>query len=217
MTAPIIMLVGVSSAGKSSLAKALQVILAEPYLHFNVDHLMEMVPVWCVEEEPCEVPPEHGGFWWRTDEQSTQFTQVGAYGRHVIHGIHRAVGALADFGLNLIVEDVLYEPEWLDDYVEVLKSHRVLLVEVVCPLSELERRERERGDRTEGQARGDLQIIHRARSYDLVVDTSERTAKECAHLVKRRLEEDRPFEAFVRLGPSCRSGGAMESGDEVGS
>jgi chloramphenicol 3-O phosphotransferase len=49
------------------------------------------------------------------------------------------------------------ECDWLADYYRRFEGYPVLFVLVECPLEELERREKARGDRQIGQARWHLQ------------------------------------------------------------
>ena len=42
-----------------------------------------------------------------------------------------------------------------------------------CPLPELERRERERGNRRVGEARTDYQVVHGFAEYDLEIDSMQ--------------------------------------------
>jgi chloramphenicol 3-O phosphotransferase len=61
MTAKIILLNGVGSAGKSSIAKALQAIASKPYLHVQMDAFLDMLP---------EVYQNHpGGFSFETTQE----------------------------------------------------------------------------------------------------------------------------------------------------
>jgi chloramphenicol 3-O phosphotransferase len=54
---------------------------------------------------------------------------------------------------------------------------------VHCPLAVAERRERERGDRIVGTARGQHALVHTFRTYDVDVDTSVATPQECAEAI----------------------------------
>ena len=58
-----------------------------------------------------------------------------------------------------------------------------LWVGVHCPLPIAEQRERERGDRTVGTVRGQYAVVHAHRTYDLDVDTSAATPRECAEAI----------------------------------
>ena len=54
----------------------------------------------------------------------------------------------------MIVDHVLLEPGWLPDLAGRLAGHEVLFIGVHCPLEVVVERERERRDRTVGQAAG---------------------------------------------------------------
>ena len=114
-------------------------------------------------------------------------------------GVHRAVAGLALAGNNLIVEDVLLYHEWLLDYLALLRGITVLFVGVRVPLSVLEARERERGDRTVGQARGHHETVHAHGLYDLELDTALSSPADCADRIKQRLEEGPAPSAFDHL------------------
>ncbi len=87
---------------------------------------------------------------------------------------------------------------WLEDCIDVFEGLDVLFVGVVCPLEVLEAREKDRGDRTLGQARGQAGIIHQNCIYDLEVDTSKLSASECADQIKTRLLQGH-FMAFDQM------------------
>lgn len=62
------------------------------------------------------------------------------------------------------------------------------LIGLHCPLEVLEQRERDRKDRTLGQAREQFHVIHKYVTYDLELDTSKLTVEECAEGVVERLK-----------------------------
>ena len=68
------------------------------------------------------------------------------------------------------------------------------LIGIRCPLEVLEQRERDRADRTLGQARAQYDVIHRYTPYDLEVDTSILPPAQCAQGILERLET--PPKAF---------------------
>jgi chloramphenicol 3-O phosphotransferase len=73
-------------------------------------------------------------------------------------------------------------------------------VAVRCPLEELLRRERARGDRSAGTAAAQYDVVHAHGDYDIEVDTSTHTADECARQIAEeivRLPSDNT--AFARL------------------
>jgi chloramphenicol 3-O phosphotransferase len=71
------------------------------------------------------------------------------------------------------------------------------LIGIHCPLEILEERERNRKNRTLGQARAQFDVIHKYCVYDLVVDTSTSTPDACAAQIVERLQS--PPDAFKKL------------------
>jgi chloramphenicol 3-O phosphotransferase len=78
----------------------------------------------------------------------------GPVGDRLAAGMRAAVGALAREGNDVFADDALIEPTWLDDWSEVLTGIDTLFAGVRCDVGILERRERERGNRVLGEARG---------------------------------------------------------------
>jgi chloramphenicol 3-O-phosphotransferase len=103
----------------------------------------------------------------------------------VLPGFRGSLAALASAGNNLIGDDVLLEPRWPREAVEALASHEVCVVGVHCPVDSAEERERARGDRIVGTARGQHNQAHTQGIYDVEMDTTILTPESCA---KRILE-----------------------------
>lgn len=178
--ATIILLNGVGSAGKSSIAKALQAIASEPFLHVAMDAFLDMMPAryW---DHP-------DGVTFETVEQDGKPSVVirsGAVADRILRGMRQSVAAMARAGNNLIVDDVLIDNE-MAEYAALLADFTLRTVGVFAPLDVLEARERERGDRLIGLARWQYDRVHRGRRYDLELDTSQATATECAERIKHR-------------------------------
>jgi chloramphenicol 3-O phosphotransferase len=154
MTGKIILLNGASSSGKSTLARALQDKLEEPFWHYSIDHLIaaKILPSARVKQ---------GDFVW--SEMRPAFFE----------GFHHALPAFAEAGNNLIVEHIVETSEWMMRLLHLLRHLDVFFVGVHCPLPELERRERERGDRKIGEAKADYEITHTFCTYDFEVDSTE--------------------------------------------
>jgi chloramphenicol 3-O phosphotransferase len=187
----IIFLNGTSSAGKTTLAKALQarLLTADPprlYLHFSVDHYLQKLPADLFRDDLSR--PEA-----ITEVFMTMFPRL-------LDGFHRSLAAAADAGLtDLIVDHVLQERAWHEACVHLLADYPVLFVGVMCPLEELERREKLRPERQPGQARKQLPDVHVHGAYDLAVDTSVLTVEECVDRVLATLADPPSPGAFKPL------------------
>jgi len=176
----IVLLNGVGSAGKRSIAKALQAITREPFLHVAMDAFLDMLP------EAYQNHPD--AFSYETVEQDGKpevVIRTGPVGERTLSGMRHAIAAMAAQGNDLIVDEVLLGEEKAE-YARLLAPFEVFLVGVFAPLDVLEARERGRGDRLIGLARWQYERVHQGMTYDLEVDTSRATAMDCARLIKRR-------------------------------
>ena len=179
MIATIILLNGNSSAGKSAIAKALQNITIEPFLHVAMDAFLDMMPPSMLKDRDGLVfAPQI------VDGKPSCSITVGPAAARSLSGMRRAMAALADAGNNLIIDDVLIDED-AKDYAAALADHRVSWVGVFAPLDILEQRERQRGDRDIGQARWLSGRVHAGIRFDLEVDTSRADAADCATAIKR--------------------------------
>ena len=151
----IIFLNGVSSSGKSALAKELQKRLTEDYLHLQLDAFIEMLP--------------------RTDDLDMFMKMV--------DGMNRSIAAMTEGQNNLIVDHVVIEKAWLDQCLQLLGGRYVLFIGLHCPLEELERRERKRDSRRQGFARAQIDGIHQDKIYDIELDTGVLSVDQCAEQV----------------------------------
>ena len=176
----IILINGASSAGKSTLARSLQQQLPEPFLHWSFDHLRESnaLPMARIR---------NGELDWARMRSA------------VFDGFHRSLPAFARAGNNLIVDHIIEQGQWLADLVRLLAPFDVFFVGVHCPLPELERRERQRGDRRPGEAGRDFHTVHRFTEYDLDIDATQSTEGNVARLIAAWQARSRPT-AFARMG-----------------
>lgn len=178
----IVLLNGVGSAGKGSIAKALQAIATEFYLHVEMDAFFAMMPERSIGH------PD--GIVFETVRDGGRPAVViteGPMSLRVFRGMRHAIAALAAQGNNLIVDDVLVGPEKAE-YDDLLRPFHVHRIGVFCPLDVLEARERQRGDRLIGLARWQFDRVHDGMTYDLEVDTSTATPMACAETIKERFK-----------------------------
>ena len=100
--------------------------------------------------------------------------------------------------MNTIVDDIFTTDDiaGLNECVRLLHDYPVLFVHVTCPLEELRRREKERGDRDIGQGESQLALLAPQDTYDIIVDT---TNEECVDEVIDMLNNPERFRAFKTL------------------
>ena len=155
----IIVLNGVSSSGKSSLAKELVKELTDFY-HLSIDDFDSVIDK--MEDRAGErlipVPTEYF--------------------------FHRTIQMFSDKGINLVVDQILHDSETIFDFEEALRGYPVVFVGVHCSLRELEKREQSRGDRRSGLAKSQLEFVHQQKeNYTLEVDTSVDTLSACVEQI----------------------------------
>lgn len=173
----VIFLNGTSSSGKSTLAKALQVKLLEPFFLMDSDEFMLKLPER-----------------YLTDRKFMSKT----YGKHMA-AYHSAIVSMVKAGCNVVVDQVWADKDWVKPCVLQYKDIEAVLVKVDCPQEELNRREKERGDRELGLAESQANEVHFHGIYDVTVDTHTNTAEECADIIIGFLNsEDKPH-AFDKL------------------
>ncbi|GAA1216112.1 chloramphenicol phosphotransferase CPT family protein [Kitasatospora nipponensis] len=173
----IIFLNGTSSSGKSSIAEELLATLDETYFHLPVDRFHAM----------------------RARDRQYTPDELTDVLRRTWQGFHRAVAGMAAGGNNVVV-DHLFSQEWrLRDCLALFEPQDVVLVGVHCPLPELERRERARGDRPVGLAAGQIEQVHAHGLYDVEVDTGVSSPAECARKIKEFLPVRPTPTAFQQL------------------
>ena len=181
----IILLNGPSSVGKSTLARALQATLAEPFWHVSIDHLLaaNVLPRARIDS---------GEFPWTTLRAS------------FFEGFHRSIPAFAEAGNDLIVEHIVESEEWMKRLLFLLAPLDVFFVGLHCSLAELEQRERERGDRRIGDARADFGVTHTFGDYDFEVNTSDPVERNATAVIAAWRARTRPS-AFERILAKLRS------------
>lgn len=186
----IIYLNGASSAGKTSIARELQRMLEQPHLVLGIDTFIRMLP-------PRLFGSPEG---WRFVDAGGGALRVerGIHAERTFGAMYTAVAALAAGGNHVIFDDVMTSPGLLHRLVEAWRECDVLLVGIRCPVEVAEARERARGDRAIGLARGSSALAHEYLEYDLEVDSDALSPAVCAETIVRFLNAN-PRRAFARL------------------
>ena len=162
-----IVLHGTTSAGKSSIAKALQASAPAPAFHISLDAFVTMSN--------------------RRDMRSDAERDE-AYGIHC-ENLRSTLARVALTQFDIVLDLVLRDQTELDACLQILRERPTYLVRVWAPLNVLEQRERSRDNRAPGMAREQIDHPAYRRPYDLEVDTSLCTPEEGAaavrHLIQR--------------------------------
>jgi chloramphenicol 3-O phosphotransferase len=213
----IVLLNGTSSAGKTSITRALQEIMEAPYFHTSVDHYLGRLPprLFAVSDG---ISPATSDYFLLVYEGVVQrmveardegtavygpgtFTglRIGPEGVRLLAGMYQAIAALAKAGINVVVADVIHDRRVLRAAVEALPARHVLFVGLQLPRDVAERRERERGDRGPGAAAAFYDLVHAHGIYDLMLDTAITSPMACAEQIKEVLQNGQPRHAFAEL------------------
>jgi len=171
---------GGSSSGKTALARRLQTTIDGTWVVLGVDLFLWMLPSRLFDD-PAGLRLEDGVI-----SRGDEYMRVYA-------AFQRSVAALADNGVEVLVDDVLLDggadqQQWS----AALHGFDVCWVGVRCDPDIAERREIARGDRVVGTARAQASAVHERVQYDIEVDTGELDVEHAADVVLGRLRERWP-------------------------
>jgi chloramphenicol 3-O phosphotransferase len=178
--AKIVLLNGVGSAGKTSIAKAIQAQARGIFLHVQMDAFLDMMPARTLGT------PEGLTFEIAQSEAGPVVTvKSGDALERTLRGMRASIAAMAGEGCNIVIDDVMIEDRSAE-YRALLEGFDLHFVGVFAPLDVLEAREKARGDRALGLARAQFDVVHCGRRYDLEIDTSTATPEDCARVIVAR-------------------------------
>ncbi len=164
MKKQIILLNGSSSAGKSTLAKALQALIAdkrnERYEIVSIDDFLKMATDDVIYEEDV-------------------YEISGPLCERVMQVFNANQGVIID---HVITSERIFE-----QLKERLRPNRLWMVHVTCPLEIIKKREQERKDRCPGSAEASYTYLYPKGGYDLTVDTHFMTISECANKIFEKI------------------------------
>ena len=199
----IILLNGTSSSGKTTIAQALQEVMETPYLHTGIDQfLIERLPKRLIVYSDGIQPAAAEGWLAVFRDEALSQVRIGLIGYQWIAGMYRAIAALVEEGLDVIVDDVIYDQRVLKIAVQTLPAQQVFFVGIHCPLEVAEGREQKRESRAKGGARAFFNLVHVHGIYDLVVDSATYSPMECAIQIKSGLQAKPTPSAFSQLRAS---------------
>jgi len=184
----IIYINGPSSSGKTTLAQALQQALEQPFLHIGIDRVIGMMPAKINDWEGNSVPL---GFSWKEaiDEtgQAVYEIQAGPFAKRMDATFKELVLTMARMNHYILIDDVAFGHEDVSKWEAALKDYKVLWIGIHTPLALLEEREKQRGNRRLGSARGQYFKVHKGVKYDLEFDTSKTPMEAIVQQIEKKL------------------------------
>ena len=163
----IICLNGVTSSGKTSIAKEIQNISQQNYYHVSIDMFEQMADLK-----------------YRIKAYYTELNDS-------VTVMYEAVSSFAKLGKNVILDTVMLNipefPNIYERFVEACEGIKIYNIHVVCPLDECKRRNISRGDRiitlSEWHSERMAEI-----PYFMTVDTMNKSSAECARELLEQIE-----------------------------
>jgi len=206
----IVILNGAPRSGKSSIVRAIQSTLQEPWVNLGVDTYLQATP----ERYQPGIGLRPGGE--RPDLEPLVVTMYAA--------LYDAVAAHSRLGLNVVVDvghhDAFSTPRYiLPTVASRLAGFPVLLVGIRCPIKVIMQRRDAGEPGREGRyvtssADGRIpqavlrwqQAVHDPGIYDLELDSSTMTPEECVHAIRERLDAGPSPTAFRDLAALLQAG-----------
>lgn len=171
----IIFLTGPSCSGKTTLARALQNYLKEPFLYISLDQMIEMMPP---KINQWQDTPGILGFSSREYKDfagnAIAELKIGPFAKTMRKTFTDICSTLVRKGHKIIVDDVFFEAEDVNSWMDALQEFEVFWIKLTAPIMVLEDREKKRKNHP-GCARYQFYYSYEKDSYDLKLDTSQMT------------------------------------------
>ncbi len=175
----VILLNGTSSAGKTSIAKKLQEQFNEPLLYLGYDHFVTILPDKFLGDS---VNSQEGVQYVYKGEKKVSI-KYGPIGKRISKIARQSMKNYVDAGFSIVIDEVLFDNDVLKDYLRLFKRNKVYFVSIKPSLITAEGREKERGDRKLGLARGLYEIVYDNKVYDFEIDSSNMTPTDIAQMI----------------------------------
>jgi len=175
----IILLNGLSSSGKTSIAKVIQEKASEHFYHITNDMFVEL-EVEMLSKKHIE---ETGAY---TKEYMAESCVL----------MYHFAKIMADRGINVIIETMMCETDGFtvkykksnyDIMQDILSDSNIFMVDIFCSLEECRRRNIVRGNRGENQSDLQDKMINKTIKYTFTVDSTNDSAEECADKILHEL------------------------------
>lgn len=207
--ATIILIGGLSSSGKTSIARALQKLFAEqsiPYLHMPIDAFMQFLPEqWFCMNAGAQINRQESGvtFIDQSDANGPKTKiQVGPVAMQLLTCYFPTLKLLASHGNN-IISDAVFNSDFLKYGMQELKGLRVFSIGIRCPLEITTQRESKRGAHNGGYSGlsrwyAEESDANTHELCDLIIDSSNTTPEHAAQKIFDFIESNEPsiFEQY---------------------
>jgi chloramphenicol 3-O phosphotransferase len=196
----ILVLNGTSSAGKTTLATALQQALRDEYEVVGLDQTLRALPpeLFVITDRVAHAPVD-GFLIHLRDGVQLALPTLGPAALDALERMYASFAARADSGVNLIVDDVLWHPDALAMAIAHFAGRDAWFIGVFCAIEVAVDREKRRLDRATGGAALFAEPAHSHGTYDVTVDTSVLIPGEAAQEVIKAIAAIRAPTAFRRL------------------
>jgi len=195
----VIFLNGTSSAGKTSIAQALQSLYHTPLLHTGIDTLFSMLPQAVVGESAAA----NDGYRYIMKNGFLDHIQIGTYAERLLACTVPLTKVLLEQHNDIVIDEILFPGEgrmFLHSYAEAFTGARAYFVKVDCALEILEQREVARANRHRGLARLQYDYVHNhPYAYDIVIDSGKADSLVCAQEILRFVQAHPEPTAFAAI------------------
>jgi chloramphenicol 3-O phosphotransferase len=185
MSATMIVLNGASSAGKTSIARALQDLWPRPLLVTGIDTFISGWPRTFLNFPTDDGTPAEPSAGLRVvpglGPEPSWILECGEDFHKLMRLAHRMWATVQDACIDQVVDLALFDETLRLDASDVLRD--AFWVGVTCDVDELVRRETLRGDRPQGFASGTSVVVHLGLHYDLTLDSTRATSDELAERI----------------------------------
>lgn len=188
--AKIVFLNGPSSS-KSTLAKHLQEKLSESYLRIGIDQMIDMMPEK-LNDYHADMKKRDGFYWEKSqdaDGNNLLHLLHGPYAKKISELYQAFILCMANSGHNIIVDEVCLGEHNFAHWQKVLATYTVVYVGFKIPMEELEKREKQRGDRVIGSSRAQHMHVHDGAVYDVEITDIALDLDHCSDEIIRILSK----------------------------
>ena len=164
----VLFLNGLTSAGKTTLAEAIQEKANINFYRLSNDTFQQMVSTKFLQQDYCK------------------------YLSEAIIQAYQTAKMMSDNGINVIFDGMILEFNELKPHYErlisIFNNSPLILIEVFCPLEICRQRNILRGDRDENQSDVQLTMMAKGIKYDIAVDTHLYTPEQCAEIILKEIK-----------------------------